>query len=97
MISHNSVNDRIVTAKLNSKPVPLNIVQVYAPTSDCEEEVAEKFYNDLQSVLDKIPRREMIIVMGNLNAKIGEREDRECGIGPYGLRKRNERRHFGCL
>ena len=49
LVSHNSLSNRIVTAKLNAKPVPLKIVQVYAPTADyCEEEVAEKFYNELQ-------------------------------------------------
>ena len=36
--SHNAISDRIVAIKLNTKPVPLNIIQVYAPTSDCEEE-----------------------------------------------------------
>ena len=91
MTSYNCVNDRIVTAKLNTKPAPINLIQVYAPTAECEDEVIENFYNDLQTVTDKIPRREVCIIMGDLNAKVGEGEDKECGIGPYGLGTRNER------
>lgn len=91
MTSYNCVNDRIVTVKLNTKPTPTNLIQVYAPTAECEDEVIEKFYNDLQTVTDKIPRREVCIIMGDLNAKVGEGEDKECGIGPYGLGARNER------
>ena len=91
MLSQNAVSDRIVTVKLNTKSAPLNIIQVYAPTSESEEEEIEKFYTDLQNVKNKFPKREMCIIMGDFNAKIGEGEDRECGIGPYGLGERNER------
>ena len=89
--SHNAISDRIVAIKLNTKPVPLNIIQVYAPTSDCEEEEIEAFYTDLQSVKNRIPDREISIVMGDFNAKVGEIEDSESGIGPYGLGTRNDR------
>ena len=89
--SHNAISDRIVAIKLNTKPAPLNIIQVYAPTSDCEEEEIESFYNDLQNVKNRIPSRELCIVMGDFNAKVGEGEDKECGIGPYGLGIRNDR------
>ena len=82
--THNSISDRIVMIKLNTKPVPLNIIQVYAPTSDCDDEEIETFYNDLRSTKDKIPSRERCIIMGDLNAKVGGTEDKECGIGPYG-------------
>ena len=89
--SYNTISDRLMTVKLNTKPVPLNIIMVYAPTSKSTDEEIELFYNDLQTAKDKIPRREICIIMGDLNAKVGEGEDKECGIGPYGLGKRNER------
>ena len=60
-------------------------------TSDCDDEEIENFYNDLQNVKNKIPGREVCIIMGDLNAKIGEGADSACGIGPYGLGIRNER------
>ena len=87
MTDHNCVIDRIVTVKLNTKPAPTNIIQVYAPTT---EEI-EKFYNDLQTVTDKVPRREVCIIMGDFNAKVGEGKNKEFGVGPYGLGERNER------
>ncbi|RUS86947.1 hypothetical protein EGW08_005272 [Elysia chlorotica] len=89
--SYNSINDRIMMIKLNTKPVPLNIIQVYAPTSQSSDEDIEHFYNDLQSVKDSISSKEICIVMGDLNAKVGEGEDNECGIGRHGLGGRNER------
>ena len=89
--SFNTISDRIVTVKLKTKPVNLNIIQVYAPQSGRPDEEVESFYNDLQSARDKIPKREICIVMGDLNAKVGEGEDPECGIGPYGHDRRNAR------
>ena len=89
--SYNTISDRLVMIKLNTKPVTLNIIQAYAPTSASTEEEIENFYNDLQAAKDMIPSREICIVMGDFNAKVGEGEDPECGIGPYGLGERNER------
>ena len=89
--SYNCINDRIMMIKLDATPMPLNIIQVYAPTSKSTEEEIEKFYNDLQTVKDKIPSREQCIVMGDLNAKVGEGADLECGIGLHGHGKRNAR------
>ena len=91
LLSHNAVSERMVTIKLNTKTAPLNIIQVYAPTSESEEEEVEQFYTDLQNIKNKIPSREMCIIMGDFNAKIGQGEDKECGIGPHGLGERNER------
>lgn len=87
----NTISDRMVTAQLNTKPVPLNIAQVYAPTSTSTEEEIESFYNILQNYKDSIKDREISIIMGDFNAKIGEGEDKEHGVGAYGLGQRNER------
>jgi len=88
---YNAISDRIVMVRLNTQPAPLNSNQVYAPTSRSTEEEIESFYNDLQTVKDKIPKREVCIIMGDLNAKVGKGEDKECGIGPHGLGNRNDR------
>lgn len=45
----------------------------------------------MQTVKDKIPKREVCIIMGDLNVKVWEGEDKECGIGSHGLRNRNDR------
>ncbi|GFS26835.1 endonuclease-reverse transcriptase [Elysia marginata] len=91
MKSYNPVSDRILTVKLNTKPVALNIIQVYAPTSVSTQEEAEQFYSDLQAIKDKMPKREVCIIMGDFNAKVGEGLELESGIGPFGLGERNER------
>ena len=87
----NPISDRIISLKIETKPVTLNIVQVYAPASSRPLEEADAFYNDLQSVREHFPKRETCIIMGDFNACVGEGIDKECGIGSYGLGKRNER------
>ena len=64
---------RIIMASFSSrsKKVNINVVQVYAPTNDAEEEVKDEFYNRLQGVLDKLPSKDVNIVMGDANAKVG--------------------------
>ena len=87
--SYNPINNRFLTVKINTKYAVLNIIQVYAPASTSSDEEIEKFYNDLQiftmTIRDKIPKREICIVIGDFNTKVGEGADTECGIEPYGL------------
>ena len=70
--------------------IDINIIQVYAPTSEAEEEEIEQFYEKLDNVLRQCKRHEINLVMGDLNAKIGQgRVDRVVGL--FGLGERNER------
>ena len=89
LIGYNAVSDRIIVVKLKTKPTVTNIIQVYAPTAERPEEETDAFYEQLQTVLDTITPREVCIMMGYLNAKVGEGADLDCGIGPYGLGTRN--------
>ena len=75
--------------KLKTKPTVTHIIQVYAPTAERPEEETDAFYEQLQTLLDTIKPREVCIMMGDLNAKVGEGADLDCGIGPYGLGTRN--------
>ena len=61
-------------------------MQVYAPTNDADEEAKDVFYQQLQNVLDKIPKHDIVILMGDWNAKVGDKQDGEEGVvGHHGL------------
>ena len=55
--SYNPINDRFLTVKINTKYAVLNIIQVYAPASTSSDEEIENFYNDLQTIRDRIPQK----------------------------------------
>ena len=84
------LSSRIALLQFKGNPVNYNFIQVYAPTADSDEEEVEAFYEDLQNLLLKVKSREMAIVMGDLNAKIG-RGMVESIVGKFGLGDRNDR------
>ncbi|VDO67478.1 unnamed protein product, partial [Schistosoma margrebowiei] len=69
----------------------MNIIQCYAPTNDSNDDIKDQFYERLQSVIEKCPRKDLTILMGDLNAKVGiENTGYEDIMGRHGLRERNE-------
>ncbi|GFS15523.1 endonuclease-reverse transcriptase [Elysia marginata] len=76
-----------------SGPTPQGMTPVSTqyPTSASTQEEAEQFYSDLQAIKDKMPKREVCIIMGDFNSKVGEGLELESGIGPCGQGERNER------
>jgi len=80
------MSDRIITARFWSKHIKTTLIQVYAPTNEADDETKDIFYEQLQSVISQAPRHDAIIVLGDLNAKIGRKLDGEKGIvGNHGL------------
>ncbi|XP_062604829.1 craniofacial development protein 2-like [Saccostrea cucullata] len=73
LIGWEPVNSGIITTKFNTKEskIKLNIIQFYAPTNDADEEKNDAFYQQLQAVLDKTGKKDMTVLMGDFNAKIG--------------------------
>ena len=65
------------------------IIQVYAPTSNAEEAEVEQFCEDLQNLLELIPKKDVLFVVGNWNAKVGSQEIPRI-TGKFGLRVQNE-------
>ena len=67
----------------------IRIIQVYAPTSNAEEAEIEWFYEDLQDLLELTPKRDVLFIIGDWNAKVGSQETP--GVtGKFGLGVWNE-------
>ena len=85
MIGYEPINDRVLTVKIAAKPRKVTLIQIYAPTTAAEEEKVEKLNRILAKELSRIPKREICIVMGDFNAKVGRPEDVAYLIGRYGI------------
>jgi hypothetical protein len=81
-----------MVARFQANPFNIPVVQVYAPTADSSEEDLELFYIDLIKAVKEIPKRDVLIIVGDWNAKIGtDRIGWERVIEKYGFGDRNER------
>ena len=58
----NLKNDRMISVRLQGKPFNITVIQVYAPTSNAEE--AERFYEDIQDLLELTPKRDVLFIIG---------------------------------
>ena len=65
----NLKNDRMISVHFQGKALNITIIQVYAPTSNAEE--AERFYEDLQDLLELTPTKDVLFIIGDWNAKVG--------------------------
>ena len=75
---------------MKGSPIDVNIIQVYAPTTDHDEDMIESFYQKLEEVRKQTKEHEITIIMGDLNAKVGEGGDGDV-VGGFGLGEQNER------
>ena len=85
----NLINDRMISVHLQGKPFNITVIQVYAPTSNVEQAEVERFYEDLQDFLELTPRKDILFIIGDWNAKVGSQETP--GVtGKFGLGMHNE-------
>ena len=66
------VSSRLITIRLEASPFNITIIQAYAPTTDYDYDDIEDFYDQLQEVIDQAPKKHILVVKGDWNAKIGE-------------------------
>ena len=59
---------------LCSFPFSITVIQVYAPTSNTEEAEVERFYEDLQDLLELTPKKVVLFIIGDWNTKVGSQE-----------------------
>ncbi|KAK7907147.1 hypothetical protein WMY93_015759 [Mugilogobius chulae] len=84
------ISERLIMMKISGAPVNVNIMQVYAPTSDHSYEELESFYASINEAMRYVQSGEVVIVMGDWNAKLGEEYEYPI-TGRYGIGERNER------
>ena len=70
----NLKNDRMISVRFQGKPFNITVIQVYAPTSNAEEAEVERFYEDLQDLLELTPKKGVLFIIGGWNAKVGSQE-----------------------
>ena len=70
----NLKNDTIISVCLQGKPFNITVIQVYVPTSNAEEAEVARFYEDLQDLLELTPKKEVLFIIGDWNAKVGSQE-----------------------
>ena len=63
----------MISVSFQGKPFTITVIQIYAPTSNAETEV-ERFYEDLQDLLELIPQNDALFIIGDWNAKVGCQE-----------------------
>ena len=81
--------DRMISVRFQGKPFNITVIQVYVPTSNTEEAEVERFYEDLQDLLELTPQKDILFIIGDWNAKVGSKETP--GVtGKFGLGMQNE-------
>ncbi|CAI2725223.1 unnamed protein product [Schistosoma spindalis] len=93
LIGWESHGPRIIKASFKTKKtgITMNVIQCYAPTNDDNEDAKDQFYDRLQSIVEKCPTKDLTILMGDLNAKVGiDNTGYEEIMGRHGLGERNE-------
>ena len=79
----------MISFRFQGKPFNIMVIQVYAPTSNTEEAEVEQFSEDLQNLLELTPKKDVLFIIGDWNAKIGSQETP--GVtGKFGFGMRNE-------
>ena len=79
----------MISVHFKGEPFNITVIQAYVPTSNAEEAQVERFYEDLQDLLELTPQKDVLSIIGDWNAKVGSQETP--GVtGKFGLGIQNE-------
>ena len=79
----------MISVRFQGKPFDITVIQAHAPTSNSEEAEVEQFYEDVKDVLELTPKKDVLFIIGDWNAKVGSQETP--GVtGKFGLGVQNE-------
>ncbi|VDO76819.1 unnamed protein product [Schistosoma margrebowiei] len=93
LVGWESHGSRIIKASFKAKKegITMNIIRCYVPTNDSNDDIKDQFYERLQLIIEKCPRNDFTILMGDLNAKVGiDNTGYDDIMGRHGLGGRNE-------
>ena len=79
----------MISVHFKGKPFSITVIQVYAPTSNAEEAEVERFYEDLQGLLELTPKKDVLFIIGDWKAKV-ESQETPGVTGKFGLGVQNE-------
>ena len=93
VLSCTPFSSRLITIRVSAKPMNITIIQVYAPTSEYEDQEVEELYEEIEKIIQKAPKKDLIIVQGDFNAKIGPDAYKVWAgtVGRYGVGETNDR------
>ena len=78
----------MISVRFQGKPFNITVIQIYAPTSNAEEAEVERFYEDLQDLLELTLKKDVLFIIGDWNAKVGS-QDIAGVTGKFGLGVQN--------
>ena len=79
----------MISVRFQGKPFSITVSKVYAPTINAKEAEVEQFYQDLQDLLELTPKKDVLFIIGDWNAKVGSQEMLRV-LGKFGLGAQNE-------
>ena len=87
VMGYHPVSSRLITIRLRAVPFNITMVQVYASTPEYDDNKIEEFYDQLQNVIHQTPKKDILVVQGDWNAKVGKYACRnwQCVCGPYAM------------
>ena len=74
VLGFNLKNNRMISVHFQGKPFNIIVIQVCALTSNAEEAEVERFYEDLKDLLELTPKKDVLFIIGDWNAKVGSEE-----------------------
>ena len=86
MLEWKPISERIIKARYNSAFAKLSVIVCYAPTEETEDEEEDTFYDELQASVDDTPSYDVLLIMGDLSAKVGvDNQGQESTVGRQGI------------
>ena len=74
VLACNLKNDKTISVHFQDQSFNITVIQVYAPTTNAEEAEVERFYEDLQDLLELTPKEDVLFIIGDWNEKVGSQE-----------------------